>query len=197
MRVYLVRHGQSHENTADLRRALSLAQFREVLAESQQSALTPLGVEQAHHAAERLASLDMTHLYASPYLRAQQTATIIGARLGLPVITVAELHEVNPLIPPVLRRNRLRSLRSMYLRGYLHQMWPHRLPSGETWWQARRRVATVWRTLNAEWRPRDVPVLVAHRAFIWTTLRYLDRLPGWHVARRELDNAGISEVQQI
>ncbi len=197
MHVYLIRHGQSYQNTSDLRQAISVEEFRRLVAESHTSELTPAGIEQARRAAEQLATFGLTQLYASPYLRAQQTAAIISAAVGLPVVTVNELHEINPLIPPVLRRNRMRSLRSLYIRGYLHQMWPHEPVAGETWWSVRRRVATVWRQLNAEWRPSSRPALVAHRGLIWSTLRYLDDLPGWQVLRRELDNAGISEVAQV
>jgi broad specificity phosphatase PhoE len=197
MRVYLIRHGQSFQNTSDLRQAISVEDFRQLVAESHTSTLTPKGIEQAQQVAEQLATLGLTQLYASPYLRAQQTAAIIGAAVGLPVITVDELHEVNPLIPPVLRRNRMRSIRSLYVRGYLHQIWPHQPDAGETWWSVRRRVATVWQRLSAEWRPSSRPALVAHRGFIWSTLRYLDDLPGWQVVRRELENAGISEVEQV
>ncbi|MBA3468516.1 MAG: histidine phosphatase family protein [Herpetosiphonaceae bacterium] len=197
MRVYLIRHGQSYQNTNDLRQAISVEDFRRLVADSHSSELTPTGIEQAQQAAAQLATLGLTQLYASPYLRAQQTAAIISAAVGLPVVTINALHEVNPLIPPVLRRNRMRSLGSLYVRGYLHQMWPHRPESGETWWAVRQRIAAVWRDLNAEWRPSNRPALVAHRGFIWSALRYLDDLPGWQVVRRELDNAGISEVAQV
>lgn len=197
MQAYLVRHGQSYQNTADLRQAISLEAFRQLLLESNQSTLTPTGIEQAAQAAERLAALNVTHIYSSPYPRAQHTAEIISQRLGIPVVTVEALHEINALIPPVLRRNRLRSLRSLYIRGYLHQFWPRDLESGETWWHARRRVANMWRTLVDEWRPSSRPVLVAHFGLIWTALRYLDKLPGWRVVQREFDNAGISIVEQV
>ncbi|HYF64180.1 MAG TPA: histidine phosphatase family protein [Herpetosiphonaceae bacterium] len=197
MQVYLVRHGQSFQNTEDMRRAISLEDFRQLVFDSEHSALTPTGIEQAAQAAERLLPLQITHLYASPYLRAQQTAAIIAERLGLPVTTVEGLREINAIMPPVLRRNRLRSLRSLYIRGYLHQVWPRQPESGETWWQARRRFATLWHDLNQEWRPSSRPALVAHRGLIWLALRQLENLPGWRVARRELENGGISLVEQV
>lgn len=197
MQVYLVRHGQSYQNTADMRQAISLEDFRQLVLDSQHAELTPTGIEQAAQAAERLAPLQITHLYASPYLRAQQTAAIIGQRLGLPIVTAEGLHELNALMPPVLRRNRLRSLRSLYIRGYLHQFWPRQPTSGETWWQARRRFATLWHALNQDWRPSSRPALVAHRGLIWTALNYLEKQPGWRVTQRELDNAGISVVEQV
>lgn len=197
MQVYLIRHGQSEENVADLQRSLEIEEFRTLLLQSAYSPLTALGVEQVQAVAARLATVGLTHLYASPYWRAQETAAIISQQTGVGAQTIEQLHEVNPLVPPVLRRNRTRSLRSLYIRGYLHQLWPHRLTSGETWWHARRRAADVWNTLSREWRPSSQVAIVAHRAFIWVILNYLDDHAGWQVVRRDFNNAGISEIKQV
>jgi broad specificity phosphatase PhoE len=53
--------------------------------------LTPLGLQQAEAAAERLAAEGITRIIASPYTRALQTAAPLARRLGLPVI-------VNPTV---------------------------------------------------------------------------------------------------
>lgn len=195
--VYCVRHGQSHENAVDMVQRIQLEYFRDLLATSIDSPITELGREQAQRAAEYLAPHAITHLYASPFLRAQQTAAIIGQHLDLPIITVEQLHEVLPPVPPVLRRERQRTLRSLYLRGYLHQLVPRRAAEYETWWTARRRVANLWRDLSAEWRPSSHVVLVAHRGLLWLLLRYLDQRPGWQVTRRDLENGGVSEVVHV
>jgi len=50
--------------------------------------LSEKGVEQAEHAAARLASLAVTAVYASPIERTTQTAQCIAARFGLPVIAL-------------------------------------------------------------------------------------------------------------
>lgn len=50
--------------------------------------LSEKGVEQAEHAAARLASLAVTTVYASPIERTTQTAQCIAARFGLPVIAL-------------------------------------------------------------------------------------------------------------
>jgi broad specificity phosphatase PhoE len=55
--------------------------------------LTDRGREQAARAAERLAGLGITRLLASPLARAQETAQIIGLRLGLEVEVEPDLIE--------------------------------------------------------------------------------------------------------
>jgi probable phosphoglycerate mutase len=82
--IYLVRHG---ENPANLTREFS---YRRV-----DYSLTEKGVLQARQTAEYLRGLGVDALYASPLRRAAQTATILGADLGLPVTEVEELREMN------------------------------------------------------------------------------------------------------
>jgi broad specificity phosphatase PhoE len=53
--------------------------------------LTPLGQQQALHAAEALAGAGIRRIIASPYTRALQTAAPLARRLGLPVA-------INPLV---------------------------------------------------------------------------------------------------
>ncbi len=197
MRVYLVRHGQSEENAADLKRLIGLEDFRQLLEHAQHSPLTALGREQAATVAETIAAFNPTHLYSSPYIRAFDTAQIIATRVGLPIQTINELHEISAIVPFLLRREQHRQLRVMYLRGYLSQLIPHRPLWGETWWVAQRRVIKAWNTMLDQWSPSTRAVVVAHRAFIWMTLRYLQRHGGWRIVRRSTDNAGISELESI
>ncbi len=80
-RILLVRHGQSTWN-ADGR-----WQGRA------DPPLSDLGVRQADVAAETIAGDGIARIWASPLARALQTATIVGARLGLTVETDARLEE--------------------------------------------------------------------------------------------------------
>lgn len=82
--VHFVRHG---ENLANLTREFS---HRVV-----DYPLTERGVAQAQATARYFRDKDITAVYSSPLLRAQQTAGIIGAALGLPVHTVEAFREVN------------------------------------------------------------------------------------------------------
>jgi broad specificity phosphatase PhoE len=81
--MILLRHGQSEFNLAFTvtRRDPGIVDPK----------LTPLGHEQAAHAAEALAGEGIRRIIVSPYTRALQTAAPIARRLGVPVI-------VNPIV---------------------------------------------------------------------------------------------------
>jgi probable phosphomutase (TIGR03848 family) len=82
-RVVLVRHGV----TAQTGPLLSGRLPGIVLSEK--------GIEQAEHAASRLAALPIGAVYASPIERTTQTAECIASRLGLPVIALEGVIEAD------------------------------------------------------------------------------------------------------
>jgi len=84
MRVYLVRHGESEGN----------------MSRTHQNKHTPLsstGKEQAQIVAKRLKKHNIDVFYASPYVRAHETAKTISKIIGKPVNLLEELREIqNP-----------------------------------------------------------------------------------------------------
>jgi len=83
-RVLVLRHGQSEGNVA-----------RVWTSSPEGYPLTERGREQAREAGERLIGAGVTTIYASPLPRAQQTAHEVGSVLGLPVGTLAGVHELD------------------------------------------------------------------------------------------------------
>jgi broad specificity phosphatase PhoE len=86
MQLYLIRHGQSTNNTLD--------DYKDRLCDPP---LTELGRQQAERVAGHLADsrggYGITRLYVSPMWRALQTAQLIGQALGLAVEVWIEVHE--------------------------------------------------------------------------------------------------------
>ncbi len=82
-RFCFLRHGESESNV------------KGVVAGWQDVALTARGRAQAAEAAERLAGLGLTAVFASRLARARDTAEIVAARLGLGVTVVPDLAERN------------------------------------------------------------------------------------------------------
>ena len=82
MRLIFARHGESQANVEKIISNRDLSH-----------PLTEQGKDQARELAEMLTQRKMTVIYASPLLRAQETAQIIGERLGLPVMTTDALRE--------------------------------------------------------------------------------------------------------
>lgn len=72
MRIYFTRHGESQANL-----------LREISNRGLRHGLTRKGREQAVALAERLQNFPITHIYASPMLRAIETGFILADRLGL------------------------------------------------------------------------------------------------------------------
>jgi len=80
-RIIFVRHGVTELND------------RGVIQGAAKTPLTELGRRQAVAAARALEVFSPTALYSSPYVRAMQTAEIIGERLGLAVVESTRLRE--------------------------------------------------------------------------------------------------------
>lgn len=78
-RIFMVRHADVH-NPKEVVYG-RLPRFR----------LSDLGCAQAHDIAEYLADKGITQLYASPRLRARQTAAIIGEEIGNPRVHTSKL----------------------------------------------------------------------------------------------------------
>ena len=74
MRLYCVRHGQSEANVLQV-----------ISNRDQPHPLTELGRQQAAQLAQSLRDLPIAKIYASPILRARQTAEIVSAALHVPV----------------------------------------------------------------------------------------------------------------
>lgn len=77
--IYIIRHGETVWNE------LKLLQGRKDIS------LTPRGIDQAHQMASFLNAIPFDYIGASPLIRTQQTASIIGQKLNLPVNIVNNL----------------------------------------------------------------------------------------------------------
>lgn len=76
-----------------LRHGESIGNRDALIAGSMDVALTERGRAQATAAAEHLAALPIDRIYTSPLQRARDTAAVVAASRGLPVVTIAELGE--------------------------------------------------------------------------------------------------------
>ncbi|HET8986875.1 MAG TPA: histidine phosphatase family protein [Humibacillus sp.] len=83
MRFFLVRHGQTHANVA-----------RQLDTAVPGLDLTDTGREQARALAERLGGEDLGAIYTSDLVRTQQTAAPLAERLGLEMVVLPGLREI-------------------------------------------------------------------------------------------------------
>lgn len=84
--AFLIRHGATDSNLADP----PILQGRSI-----NGPLSQIGQQQATAAATELQQQRLVAIYASPLLRAQQTALVIAERHGLDVQTIPEITEVD------------------------------------------------------------------------------------------------------
>jgi broad specificity phosphatase PhoE len=88
MTVILLRHGETAWDLVNARGWPGAA--------NDLAPLTPTGVRQAGAAAEALSGQPVGLLLASPMTRAMQTASVVGARLGVPLQVELDLREWCP-----------------------------------------------------------------------------------------------------
>lgn len=83
MMLYFVRHGESEFNAKRFHQDGNVA-------------LSKKGIEQAEYVADRLQSLPIERIVASPFIRAKETSEIISKKIDVPV-------EFNPLLVEIKR----------------------------------------------------------------------------------------------
>ena len=146
--VYLARHGQSDWNAANRFQGHS------------DRPLTELGRRQAAALAEELESQEpLSAIYASPLRRALETASIVGARVGLEPVPVDDLREVDVGGWSGLSRNEVEERFPDAFRRWLDggEGWE----DGETYADMATRVMEALRLIAAN-HPEDTVLVVSH-----------------------------------
>lgn len=207
MQVYLIRHGESMNNYLS-----HVREYAHYLAtRSEDPVLTERGCQQARLVAEHLAQSSaycLTHLYASPMLRALQTAEPIARALGLTVEVWPAIHEHGGIFlgNPELG-NTVRGLTGLS-RAQIQERFPaYRLPDSITdkgWWfsgyeeiyDCEIRAGHVAQVLHrwAEERPDDHIGLVTHGTFVDRLLKALFRQEFATPMHYYHNNTGITRV---
>lgn len=200
MHIYLVRHGQSHVNLADL------------TASHRDEPLTDVGQAQAAAVAQYIAeSLPVSRLFASTVQRAAQTARVIAESVGLPVHWDDRLREVGTNAPDGS------PIPDAGLQPYLPQIWGTLRPyepvtvGGESWMQVRARVGSFIETIvpmpprgmsrtaavPAKPTPADdeVVLVVCHAGVIEAFFEYVFEKGPWSVVAVETSNTGMTHLE--
>lgn len=161
MRVYLVRHGQTGGNVAKRH-------------QTEHTPLTELGHEQARRVAEIIRLYQPTHIISSKYVRAIETARIIGDTCGL--IPETSPNFVELLRPAHMYGHYHKSVRSVwfYLWWYLGFVGGDTEEEGESYKTLRERFKKAKKELLAY--PDDARiVIISHTAFIGLFVAHLCR----------------------
>jgi len=173
--IYVMRHAQSVVNVE-----------RRLTCRKLEGDLTDLGREQAAQAGEWLRDKGITSIYASPFHRTQQTAQIIGERLGLISTSVDGLREMDcgdlewrtddegwEVFSAVFKRWTEGDKRATY-------------PGGESYQQGFARYSSALSQIQSH----ETALLVTHGGITTTVLPYLCVNAAALQGDRHLDNTG-------
>ncbi len=167
--VHLMRHGEVHNPTRVLYGRLPGYHLSE------------RGQQMAEMVAQSLRGHDITHLYASPLERAQETAQAFSEVLGLPVATDPRLIEAS---------NHFQGMQFGVGDGSLRHPghWPYLVNPLRPSWGEPYRLQVV-RMLAALGDARDAAVgheavVVSHQLPIWVTRSFVEGRRLWHDPRK-------------
>ncbi|MHB1354449.1 MAG: histidine phosphatase family protein [Anaerolineae bacterium] len=152
MKLYFVRHGQSKANLLGI-----------ISNRGKSYGPTDLGRQQAHTLAESLAGVGVTHIYTSPLLRAEQTASILSETLAVPYQISAPLCEFDCGVlenkSDEISWQMNREMFETWMRG---EDWDKGLEQGESLEDIRRRFVPFIHGLLRDLPSESVVVLVGH-----------------------------------
>ncbi len=182
VRFILIRHGQTGWNRE--------ARFRGRI----DIDLDETGMRQAQAVADRLTWCDASVIYSSPLKRAMATAEPIGQRLGLQIVPLEGINDMDfgswegRSIDEVKEQDK-----------ELFDMWRYspeklRIPGGETLDDVRQRVAATVGDLAAK-HDNDTVLLVTHRVVCKVLLCYLLGLGNSHFWQIAQDTTAVSRFQ--
>ncbi|MCH9817077.1 MAG: histidine phosphatase family protein [Actinomycetia bacterium] len=196
MHLYVMRHGQSHVNLADL----TLSHRDEPLTEK--------GVAQATAAAEYISEhLTLDGIFASTVARADQTARLVSEATSVAVTPDPRLREIGTAYPdgtPVAQTD---------LRPYVPKMWGTQRPyepvteGGESWMQFRSRVGSFLEsTVPVRGRFGDPTPLspdhdnehylvVCHAGVIEAMFEYVFEKGPWSAVAIHTSHTGLTHLQ--
>ncbi|MBI3970791.1 MAG: histidine phosphatase family protein [Chloroflexi bacterium] len=156
--IYLVRHGQSQAN---VERVFSNGRV--------DLPLTDLGYRQAGQAAAWLDGRNVRRVYASPLLRARQTAAVIAERLDVPVEVLVDLDEIRVGDLDGRRDGRSWTLHDTVLGRWRAGDRAARFPGGESYGEAYDRFSKMLQQIAVR-HAGEAVVAVTHGAIVGTVV---------------------------
>jgi len=181
-RFFLIRHGQTGWNRE--------ARFRGRV----DIELDEVGMRQAEAVADRLAQCGAAAIYSSPLKRALMTAGAIARRVGLEVLPLQGINDMNF---GVWEGRSVEEVREQ--EKELFDVWSHdpdrvRIPGGETLEEVRNRAAATVDDLAAR-HDDGMVLLVTHRVVCKVLLCHLLGLDNSHFWQIAQDTAAVSAFQ--
>lgn len=183
--LYLVRHGATANNLAHPPRLQGYRSDPE---------LSPTGCEEASRVAEFLGRQRMAAVYASPLLRAQETAARIADRQALEVRTLPELTEVDVGNWEEMSWDDIQQQYPEEHRLFMEDPGEHPYHGGETMWQAVERAEPVMRATMQRHLGKAI-VMVAHKSINRALMARLIGIPGARIRSIPQSNCAVNVLR--
>ena len=148
MSIFIARHGETDDN------AQRIIQLPE-------SPLSLNGMQQAKHLAQRLTKMNITHILASDYERAKQTALQASASTGVKVEFNENLREQN------FGDLRGRAYDDLDINPFATD---YQAPNGESWPVFCERVACAWQDITQQVKGMEGNLLIVTHGFVCKAL---------------------------
>lgn len=156
MNLYFTRHGESQAN---IERIISNRDLPHPLTEK--------GRAQAAKLAEQLATAGISAIYASPILRAQQTAQIIGERLQLPVFTSTALREFDCGVMEGKGSEEAWAAHEAAITAWAIHDYAQRIPGGESFVDMQARFVPLIQQLVSQYAGEaEAVLLISHGSLL-------------------------------
>ena len=175
MKLYVARHGETEWNV------------RRKVCGRTDIPLTDTGIEQAKQLAEKAAELDIDIIIASPMIRAQQTATAVSEKIGIPILTDKRIIEHDFGIFEGV---------NWYNPGFvaIKQHFACRYPGGESLMDVAHRVYGFLDELKEKYPDKNV-LIVCHNGVCRVLRTYFDYLTNEDYYRFSQENASFREYE--
>lgn len=189
MRLYFVRHGESEANVT--------RQFSNK--DDDIHPLTARGIEQAEALAEKLRDVPLVELYASPMLRARQTAEILNAPHSLPIqiTTALREHDAGDL-EGRMDADAWNAYTKLFEQWMAARDLDARMPNGESFNEMRARFVPFISNIVTKYENKDTHILlVGHAGIFHSMLPLIFANVGYTFAYRHiLENTGLVVAEQ-
>ncbi len=179
--LYLVRHGETEWNR------LSKVQGQT------DTALSELGIRQAHALAERLSDVDIDVIYSSGLKRAKLTAEIIAAHKKHQVNEHADCREINFGPWEGLTIHEIKARYQEHYRVYREDPKRFALPGAETFSDVARRTYTAISDIILQHRGKNV-LLVSHSTALKAAIMMILDIDLHNYTKFRIDNASLTTL---
>lgn len=161
LKIYFSRHGESQANV-----------LHEISNRGLKHPLTLAGRQQALDLAHRLEGRAITHIYASPVLRAIETTVIVANQLGIDYEVVEALREYDVgVLEGRADEEAWQIWRELFDDWTQHRRWDQCIEGGETFYAVRDRFVSFVNQLIQRHGDTDANLLcVAHGGLYWMAL---------------------------